>query len=146
MPKAACVNITPRTTASEFLTTVNRLQISLMIRDPYVARAFRAAEDDGLAPSMAPIDRPRMLNGGAAERVLGQPMTKDDELGMAWWNALTKQERATWSAIAGNTGRAKDAWEAFKRASVDQTPFHGQIHPRTLNGGAAERVLEIAEA
>jgi hypothetical protein len=64
------VNITPRTTASEFLTTVNRLQISLMIRDPFVAAAFRAAEDDGLAPSHVTIDRPRTPNGGAAERVL----------------------------------------------------------------------------
>lgn len=70
MPKADRVNITPRTTASEFLTTVNRLQISLMIRDPFVAAAFRAVEDDGLAPSLADVDRPNILNGGAAERVL----------------------------------------------------------------------------
>jgi hypothetical protein len=42
----------------------------------------------------------------------GPPMT-DDELGMAWWNALTEQERAHWSRLAG-TGRAKDAWELFK--------------------------------
>jgi hypothetical protein len=41
-----------------------------MIRDPYVAKDFKAAEDDGLAPSMATTDRPHMLNGGAAERVL----------------------------------------------------------------------------
>jgi hypothetical protein len=41
---------------------------------------------------------------------------------MAWWNSLSKQERAKWSAIAGNTGRPKDAWEAFRRGSVDQTP------------------------
>jgi hypothetical protein len=53
MAKANRVNITPRTTASEFLITVNRLQISLMIRDPYVAAAFRRAEDDGLAPGYA---------------------------------------------------------------------------------------------
>ena len=46
-----------------------------------------------------------------------QPMTRDDELGMAWWNSLTKQEREKWSAVAGNTGRVKDAWEAFKRGS-----------------------------
>jgi len=45
-------------------------------------------------------------------------MSGDDEAGMAWWNALTEQERAKWSAIAGDTGRAKDAWEAFKRAPV----------------------------
>jgi len=42
----------------------------------------------------------------------GKPMT-DDELGMAWWNALTEQERAKWSRLAG-TGRAKDAWELAK--------------------------------
>jgi hypothetical protein len=47
-------------------------------------------------------------------------MTKDDELGMAWWNALIMQERAKWSREAGNTGRAKDAWEAFKQASADR--------------------------
>ena len=40
----------------------------------------------------------------------------DDELGMAWWNALTEQERARWSTVAGKTGRPKDAWEAFKRS------------------------------
>jgi hypothetical protein len=70
MTQADRVNITPRKPASEFLIQVNRLQISLMIRDPYVARAFRAAEDDGLAPSMALTDRPQMLHGGPAEPVL----------------------------------------------------------------------------
>jgi hypothetical protein len=40
----------------------------------------------------------------------------DNEAGMAWWNGLTEQERGKWAEIAGNTGRAKDAWEAFKRA------------------------------
>jgi hypothetical protein len=44
------------------------------------------------------------------------PMTPDDEIGMAWWNALTKQDRAKWSAIAGNTGWTKNAWEVFKAA------------------------------
>jgi hypothetical protein len=39
----------------------------------------------------------------------------DDDAGMAWWNGLTEQERTKWAAVA-NTGRAKDAWEAFKRA------------------------------
>jgi hypothetical protein len=38
----------------------------------------------------------------------------DDEIGMAWWNALTPRERVRWMAVAGNTGRAVDAWEAFK--------------------------------
>lgn len=69
MAKATRVPSTQRTTASEFLTTVNRLTLSLMIRDPFVAAAFRAAED-GLAPDLAEIDRPHTLDGGAAERVL----------------------------------------------------------------------------
>jgi hypothetical protein len=43
----------------------------------------------------------------------------DDALGMKWWNALDDRERKRWMQIAGNTGRAKDAWEAFKRASPD---------------------------
>lgn len=47
-------------------------------------------------------------------------MTQDDELGIAWWNALSERDRARWSRKAGNTGRAKDAWEAFKRASGHQ--------------------------
>ena len=45
-------------------------------------------------------------------------MTGDDEAGIAWWNGLPEQERAKWSAMSGNTGRAKDAWEAFRRASM----------------------------
>jgi hypothetical protein len=35
-------------------------------------------------------------------------------MGMAWWNNLTERERAYWAKLAG-TGRAKDAWEVFKR-------------------------------
>jgi hypothetical protein len=70
MAKATRVPSTPRTTASEFLITVNRIQISLMIRDPFVAAAFKAAEDDGLAPAFVEIDNPLTLDGGAAERVL----------------------------------------------------------------------------
>src|SRR5260370_33561818 len=38
----------------------------------------------------------------------------DDDAGMAWWNALTEPERDEWMRRAGNTGRAKDAWEAYK--------------------------------
>jgi hypothetical protein len=37
----------------------------------------------------------------------------DDELGMAWWNRLTEQERREWALRAG-TGRAVDAWELAK--------------------------------
>jgi hypothetical protein len=64
------------------------------------------------------------------------PMTPDDEIGMAWWNALTKQERAQWSAIAGNTGRPKDAWEAFRRGSMDQSPPVDPTRRRFLSQAA----------
>jgi hypothetical protein len=53
-----------------FLNTAARIHLSHLFRDPFVAAAFRTAEDDGLAPSLADVDRPNMLNGGAAERVL----------------------------------------------------------------------------
>jgi hypothetical protein len=56
--------------SANFRPGSNPSNVSLMIRDPYFAKAFKAAEDDGLAPSMATTDRPHMLNGGAAERVL----------------------------------------------------------------------------
>ena len=42
--------------------------------------------------------------------------TADDDVGMAWWNGLSERERARWSREAGNTGRVKDAWEAFKHS------------------------------
>jgi hypothetical protein len=51
MAKAARVPSTPRTTASEFLIAVNRIRLSQMIRDPLVAAACNAAEDDGRAPA-----------------------------------------------------------------------------------------------
>jgi hypothetical protein len=52
------------------MIAVNRLRISQLLRDPFVAAAFKAAEDDGLAPDLVDIDHPRTLDGGAAERVL----------------------------------------------------------------------------
>lgn len=69
MPKADCVHSTPRTSASEFHLAVNRIRLSQMIRDPFVAAAFRAVEDDGLAPSLVEADHPKILDGGAAEIV-----------------------------------------------------------------------------
>jgi hypothetical protein len=51
MAKANRVPSTPRTTASEFLIAVNRIRLSQMIRDPFVAAAFSAAEDAGPAPA-----------------------------------------------------------------------------------------------
>lgn len=40
----------------------------------------------------------------------------DDEVGMAWWNAMSDFGREFWMEKAGNTGVAKDAWEKFKEA------------------------------
>jgi hypothetical protein len=45
------------------------ISLSELFRDPFVAAAFRAAEDDGLAPALVDIDQPRTLDGGAAEIV-----------------------------------------------------------------------------
>jgi hypothetical protein len=38
---------------------------------------------------------------------------KDAEAGMAWWNELTKYERAFWLAEARSAVPAQ-AWEAYK--------------------------------
>jgi hypothetical protein len=79
-----------------------------------------------------------------------EPMTRDDELGIAWWNSLTEQERARWSAIAGNTGRVKDAWEAFKRGSLrspsiswDQSPPVEKARRRFLSVAAGASVVGV---
>jgi hypothetical protein len=40
----------------------------------------------------------------------------DDIIGMAWWNALDERERRFWMREAGDTGRAVDAWRAYKKA------------------------------
>jgi hypothetical protein len=66
-PKAKSVFIAQRAGTSEFLVAVNRIRLSQMIRDPFVAAAFKAAEDDGLAPDLIQFDHPKTLDGGAAE-------------------------------------------------------------------------------
>jgi hypothetical protein len=40
---------------------------SHLFQDPFAAAAFKAAEDDGLAPDLVEIDHPKHLDGGAAE-------------------------------------------------------------------------------
>jgi hypothetical protein len=42
--------------------------LSTLFRDPYLRAVFQAAEDDGLAPSLVEVDRPRTLDGGAVVR------------------------------------------------------------------------------
>jgi hypothetical protein len=58
------------TNPSGFLSAVARIHLSHLFRDPYVAAAFRRAEDDGLAPCHVTVDEPPALTGGAAEPVL----------------------------------------------------------------------------
>jgi hypothetical protein len=69
MAKADRVHSTPRTSSSEFHLAVNRIRLSQLIRDPFVAAAFRAAEEDGFEPGPVYADQPKALNGGTAERV-----------------------------------------------------------------------------
>jgi hypothetical protein len=74
-----------------------------------------------------------------------QPQS-DDELGIIWWNSLSKQERAKWSAAAGNTGRAKDAWEAFKRARVLGTPSTNMLISQDQPADAPSRRRFLSQA
>jgi hypothetical protein len=71
MTQANRVHSTPQRTApSAFLSAVARIHLSHLFRDPFVAAAFNAAEDDGLAPDLAETDHPKTLDGDAAELVL----------------------------------------------------------------------------
>jgi hypothetical protein len=45
-------------------------------------------------------------------------LSSDDIAEMIWWNSLTEQERRRWMREAGDTGRAVDAWKAFKKSVV----------------------------
>lgn len=46
---------------------------------------------------------------------------RDGLKGMEWWNGLSDDERKQWAIKAGNTGRAADAWEAYKRQQPVQS-------------------------
>jgi hypothetical protein len=72
-------------------------------------------------------------------------MATDDELGMAWWNALSERERAHWAAAAG-TGRAKDAWELFKagrQLALEDDPL-ADAHAALLRAISELRALGVA--
>ncbi|WOH55054.1 hypothetical protein [Bradyrhizobium sp. BWC-3-1] len=43
-------------------------KLSCLFRDPFVAAAFRRAEDEGLTGEPVMVDQPRTLDGGAAVR------------------------------------------------------------------------------
>jgi hypothetical protein len=63
----------------------------------------------------------------AAVRAIA-PLHDDAETGMAWWNNLSDRERKRWMQRAGNTGRAADAWEAFKRGDTEDLPAVSSGH------------------
>jgi hypothetical protein len=67
MAKADTKNSTKPTA---FLNAVARVHLSHLFQDPFLRAAFKAAEDDGLAPLAMQVDHPKTLNGGAAERIL----------------------------------------------------------------------------
>jgi hypothetical protein len=46
--------------------------------------------------------------------------TDDERDGMTWWNGLEETARGFWAKKAGNTGRAADAWAAYKRTRDDR--------------------------
>jgi len=53
---------------------------------------------------------------GARDQTPREPRVPADALlGIAWYNGLTRQERARWHRIADSAIPA-DCWEAFKRA------------------------------
>jgi hypothetical protein len=62
----------------------------------------------------------------------------DDELGMAWWNALTEQDRIKWSRLAG-TGRAKDTWELAK----DQAKLKPDDPLRDAHVGIGKAIADL---
>jgi hypothetical protein len=64
MPQATHKNTTSST---GFLNAVARIHLSHLFQDPFLRAAFKAAEDDGLAPDLVDIDHPKALDGGAAE-------------------------------------------------------------------------------
>jgi hypothetical protein len=64
------------TTPTAFLNAVARIHLSHLFQDQFVAAAFKAAEDDGLAPDLVEIDHPRTLDGGAAEPVRALAMAE----------------------------------------------------------------------
>lgn len=46
-------------------------------------------------------------------------MTKDEQAGMDWWNALSEQDRGFWLALAGSATPA-DAWRQYKTEQEKQ--------------------------
>ncbi|SAL86353.1 hypothetical protein AWB68_07998 [Caballeronia choica] len=60
-------------------------------------------------------EKPDALNGGKSAGHPDREPTEDESTGLQWWNRLQEHARRYWMERAGNTGRALDAWEAYKR-------------------------------
>ena len=70
-------------------------------------------------------------------------MATDDELGMAWWNALPEGDRRKWALRVG-TGRAKDAWEMFKSCGATEGQgFHGTASLRDAHAALRQAIAEL---
>lgn len=58
----------------------------------------------------------RLIDSGHYDITSEEERERDDAAaGMIWWNALDDKQRKYWMRIAGDTGRAIDAWRAFKQ-------------------------------
>ncbi len=68
----------------------------------------------GRRRKVATVPGPRPVITGATNANGGGAEGADGAAGVAWWNALTKAERAEWCRKTGSAVPA-DAWEAYKR-------------------------------
>lgn len=70
--------------------------------------------------------------------------TRDDALGMAWWNGLSEQCRLHWLLRAGSDVPA-DAWAIFK-AGLPRAPDFPNRRPDRVEcgpGGSPQRTKEV---
>jgi hypothetical protein len=57
------------TKPTAFLNAVARIHLSHLFQDPFLRAAFKAAEDDGLAPALVETDNPLTLDGGVSRLI-----------------------------------------------------------------------------
>lgn len=77
--------------------------------------------------------RTRPADDGGFYFLSGEETPTADELeGMAWWNGLDDYERRRWMKLAGDTGRAADAWAEWKRCVPTFLDDDGPLEPPTL--------------
>jgi len=64
------------------------------------------------------LPKPVGTNGQSPDKL-------DGERGMAWWNALSDEDRRYWLALSLGTSPA-DAWEYFKRCTKPSSTGPGR--------------------